>query len=369
MKKLVLHIGMAKTGTSSIQDSLGNASASLQDAGVIYPPEQPFNHSYTFSVIFKTSPRDSIYFKRLGALSDEEVQAEIDRLKQGWTRLFESRPEGTFIVSAESLSGMTRTEVEKVREFTSRFFDRVQVLVYVRHPTTAIRSQWEQNVKSLDRDLTPRELLALTKRRYNYNFLSSWISAFGSDNITVRPFDRRAFRNGELIDDFLYSAGVADLADTPLSPRESNQSLGREGAAFLMEFNKRYPKFADDSPNEARGLARRQNLFYHILREVPAKPLDMEICFNSEEAEAINEQIRQVNRFIAAEHRFAEVIASEEETDLPDAGEISTDYYVELINAFARKVGSLSDGAEHLQRLLERERQKNLESNTDDGVV
>jgi len=353
MKKLVLHIGMAKTGTTSIQETLGKAHESLRDAGVIYSPERPYNHSYRFAAIFKNLPRQSVYFKRLGDLTDEQVQEEVDSLKAYWSQLFASRPEGTWIISAESLSGLIASEIQALKQYTAEFFDQILVIAYVRHPTTAIKSQWEQNIKSLEEQVSADELLALTKRRYNYEFLENWVMAFGSDNIVVRPFDRKVFRNGDLIEDFLHSVGITDLPDTPTSPVESNQSLGRQGTAFLLEFNKKYPKFVDEKPNEQRGLCRQHHLFYSILREVTGEPLELKIRFNSEEAESINAQIRYINRHISAEHCFEEVPVSNEATDLPNAGDIPIDYYIELVNAFAKQVEKLGWRNKRLLKKLE----------------
>ncbi|MDG2326795.1 MAG: hypothetical protein P8L70_08700, partial [Halioglobus sp.] len=59
MKKLVLHIGMAKTGTSSIQETLGLGSEQLAEQDVYYAPWKPYNHSFMFTALFLRDPQKS----------------------------------------------------------------------------------------------------------------------------------------------------------------------------------------------------------------------------------------------------------------------------------------------------------------------
>jgi hypothetical protein len=66
-----LHIGMPKTGTSSIQDSLGEVS-SLGDWGTYCKVDMSNNQTGTFSTMFLSNPENFYVNVKLG-LSTEDV--------------------------------------------------------------------------------------------------------------------------------------------------------------------------------------------------------------------------------------------------------------------------------------------------------
>ena len=352
MKKLVLHIGMAKTGTSSIQESLGRGAASLADQGVYYPQWKPYNHSFNFTVMFLENPRKSFHYQQLSPISDEDWQAELQRLSDRWRAFFSSRDEGIWIVSAENLGRMSEAGLVALKAFIEPFFDEVRVLAYVRDPLRALKSQWEQNVKELRESLSAQALLSRTKRRQNYRFFQRWIEAFGRDNFVLRRFDPASFAGGDLLTDFLQAAQVELECDLELPELEANQSLGAEGAALLLAMNNRYPLYRDGQINDERGMSRRQHLFYAAMRQAGADPLSLEVKFSAEEAEHFNRKINFLNSLLPEGEGFARVTASGNETVLPDAGQIPAAYAVELINNLSLLVDQMADRTDHLQRKI-----------------
>lgn len=347
MKRLVLHLGMAKTGTSSIQDTLGASHVELRKQGVIYPPRKPYNHSYQFSVLFMDRPENSLYHKQLSPISEDAWQRELERLREQWRSLFQSFSGGTCIVSAENLPRLSTEEIQRLWQFVEPFFDEIVAVAYIRHPLTAIKSQWEQDVKELSQPLSGEDLLRRTKQRISYRFLQRWSTVLGRENVLVRPFDRNAFRNGNLLDDFLHCAGVDTCLDSDIKEAQSNHSLGPDGTAFLLAFNSRYPQYSEGKYNPERGLASRLHLFYGAMRQASSERLGMKICFDQTEAETLNEKIRYVNEFLAEGDRFPQVEASVEKTRLPDPASVNPDYYVRLVNELAHLVDQF---AEHSER-------------------
>jgi|TARA_R110002072_G_scaffold203177_1_gene361145 hypothetical protein len=343
MKRLVLHIGMAKTGTSSIQDTLGPAHQTLRDMQVYYPPERPYNHCYEFSVLFMQRPQNNYYFKRQAPISEREIAAQLDGLAERWRAFFQSFDRGVCILSAENLSDFQEGDIQKLQRFVSPFFDEVSIVAYVRHPISAIKSQWEQDVKELDKPQSAADILTATKRRYNYSFVHRWSKVFGNEHVTIRPFEPGAFYNGDLIDDFLHAAGIASTLGKKIDPVQSNQSLGPNGTAFLLAFNAQHPVYRQGQLNSDRGLAGQLNTFYQLMRESNTDRLTLDIHFTTEEAAAINQQIHLINQFIAESDQFDEVQADTKETLLPDPQQIPVSYFVELVNRYAQRVDHLND--------------------------
>ena len=350
MKKLVLHIGMAKTGTSSIQDTLGHGAEQLREQGVYYAPFKPYNHSFKFSVLFLGNPRKSFYYKPLSPISDEAWEQELQRLRQQWQNFFASFDQGTCVISAENLGRLSEQEIAALKAFVCPFFDQVRVVAYVRQPLQAIKSKWEQDVKELREPMSAQELLSRTKRQLTYRFFERWLEAFGREHFVLRRFEPSKFHGGDLMSDFLHAADIALEADLELPKMESNQSLGAEGTGFLLAMNGRYPLYRDNEPNDERGMVRRQHLFYRAMRQSGASPLKMDVRFDEDEAQRFNGKIRFLNSLLPEGEGFDEVQPSEQSTVLPGAESVSADYAVELINNLSHLVDQMADMTEHLQR-------------------
>lgn len=335
MKKLVLHIGMAKTGTSSIQDALGNGAELLADQQVYYPPWQPFNHSFTFPVLFKGNAASSFHYKRLSPISDEDWASELERLRRDWIGHFESFSDGVCVISAEALPGLSVKEIGKLQDFVKPYFDDITAIAYVRDPVDSIRSLWEQEVKEMVDPVGGEELLADTKRRHRYHFLQRWAEVLGNEHLIVRPLKSESLIDNSLIADFFHFAQLGELISTNVQETESNRSLGPEGVAFLLAFNRRHPQYQDGILNRNRGLATRMHLLYRSMRQIRSERLSLDIKFTSEEAAELNDQIRLLNSFLDEPNRFSEVEASKEATQLPSPEGLDASYYLDLINQLA----------------------------------
>ena len=348
MKRLLLHLGMAKTGTSSLQETLGRNHASLRSIGVVYPPFQPYNHSFKFQVLFKEEPENSFYYKQFAPSSADVWEQELRSLRELWVETFSSFEEGTCVISAENLPGMTEEEIQHLLAFVQPHFDEVSAIAYVRDPRDALRSRWEQDVKETRGKLSAEGLLQRAKRRLNYNFLDRWSAVLGRENITVRPFEPDRFVGGTLLADFFHHGKLGELPEFDVEEYTSNQSLGPEGAAFLLAFNRRYPQIIDGKLNTERGLSRRMHLLYAAMRAIRGERLDFEVRFSLEEAQTMNERISVLNQYLREDEQFAEVPVSELSTELPDPSLLSEQYYVDLINQLALKLDEFADVCDRL---------------------
>ena len=56
LRTVILHIGIHKTGTSSIQDAFAGGRAALRAAGILYPASLPANHSHFLYNAFSAAP-------------------------------------------------------------------------------------------------------------------------------------------------------------------------------------------------------------------------------------------------------------------------------------------------------------------------
>lgn len=205
--KLVLHIGMNKTGSSALQRYFAGNRAELARRGLLYPRagcgegaggRQHF--ALAGSLGFAPTP---------GAVDDGDV-ARIRRLID--EEIAACRPH-TVVLSSEVF--VRRGSVERVRRFTDGF--DVRVLVYLRRHDHWWSSLYSQSVKMVvDPPWEPnfRSYHAHTLRRGRLHvdyaaFLRQWGEVFGNENLIVRPYERAQI--GDVAVDAMERIGHADL--------------------------------------------------------------------------------------------------------------------------------------------------------------
>ena len=352
MKSLVIHSGMAKTGSSSIQHYLGNEVEALRQQEIFYPGWSPFNHSFELSALFRSDSRRGFYYRQFAPESENAWEAELNRLRERWLAFFESEKQGTFVLSAESLEHFSPAELRALMAFVTPHFEDVRVILYVRHPLEAIKSRWQQAVKQLSEPAHPDELLIDSKKQAGFGVLRRWSKVVSPDQLIVRPFDSSCFRGGTLLMDFFTTLGLP----TGILPGEegaaSNPSFGVNGTAFLLRHNARLPVYKNGATNPERGLAQSQELFYRLLRNVSDQPLALNVQFSEEEADTLNGEIGLANQYLSPEEQFAPVVASNELTQLPDPGQVSLDFLSDLVNELALALDQSSEDREHLRKAL-----------------
>ncbi|QFU76696.1 hypothetical protein EY643_14110 [Halioglobus maricola] len=361
MKRLVIHAGMAKTGTTTIQDSLGKACEALKSDAVYYPDWRPYNHSYELAALFRGDSKAGYYYRQFGAETDEEWEAERERLRLQWRAFFDSFTEGTAIISAEGLEQFFAEDVEALLEFARPSFDRCMAVIYVRHPLTSIKSRWEQAVKQLDEPRSGEDLLQECKRRTRFGAVRRWSKAVGEGNLVVRPFDPQHFQGGDLVEDFLHSIGLESLTLTGEVEAASNTSIGHNGTAFLIQFNGQYPQYRDGKYNADRGMASNLEVLYRLMRETADETLVLDVKFSADEAAAINREITFVNRFLSEAARFAPVEASAGKSHLPDPDKLPPAYVADIANGLLQLLEREKADRRHLGREVKRLQEEGVE--------
>lgn len=81
MKQLLLHIGTAKTGTSSIQGALANAQRRGALGDVVYPKAVGANHNY-LAALYQSPDRLQRLLASRKAADDEAFTARVARFRE-----------------------------------------------------------------------------------------------------------------------------------------------------------------------------------------------------------------------------------------------------------------------------------------------
>ena len=206
-RRLFLHIGMNKAGSSAIQRTLAANEALLRGAGLLYPragrARSGAHHLLSHALGFSqgepppaSSPRE---FRDL----DRRIAAEARR-----------RDCRTVVISSEVFT--TAKEVPAVRAFFADW--DVRVVVYLRRHDHWWASCYSQGVRTQSSPPWAPGFEAWyahqrkrpTKGDYRW-LLAQWAAVFGEDRILVRPYEREQNAPG-IVADFLAAIGYRELA-------------------------------------------------------------------------------------------------------------------------------------------------------------
>ena len=333
-KRLFLHIGRFKTGTSSIQRTLFKNREQLLASDFYYPEHVNNNHVLSFPFLFIDNPQASPEFKKKLAKYKDADELIFEK-RNMWMNEFNCCKCSNFIICAENLSMFNINEIKKVRLFLENFFDEVKIVVYLRHFSTLIPSEIQQAVKNnyfpvdfnsvVDDYINHRNDIIFYKKT-----IENWSKVFSRENLVVRPYEKDIMKNKDVVLDFLQTIGC-NPDKLELEKITANKTMGSNAVAFLSRLNESYPVFINGKPNPERGMSSRyiQEDVYDIKNDKPFIPT---ISYTQEQAAVLNEQIEFANKYFNNGYRFEKIQVEQGQSEFVNFKELSTDFYIELVN-------------------------------------
>jgi hypothetical protein len=223
MRRLILHIGSHKTGSTSIQKFLLKNRNSLKEIGWILFCERPDG---TESVHGNANSWVSFSGEK------KEFKAKLDK------RLFSALNEttGNMIISCEELSWLYQSEeIQYVFDELSQIFNDIKVICYIRRQDKHLLSHYHQGFRyphSSARDFFGNNICIVpTHLKYYQNYLdyteklSCWAVSFGGNNLYVREFSRDKFEGENVVSDFLKILNLNIKLDPDDESEPVNESL------------------------------------------------------------------------------------------------------------------------------------------------
>jgi len=253
--RVYLHIGLEKTGTSSIQQFLRINRDALKAARLLFPHAPGAENHMALSAAAQNEQKRDDLRMIYGLDSPAKIREFRKTLVEKLVAEAEEAGCHTVVLSGEHCSSRLTTpaEVELLWRMLQSLTKDIRVIVYLRRQDEFLCSTYSTDVKSGFTGSMKLPSAELREQRYNYYpLLERWDSVVGRANLICRIYDRAALKDGDVVADFLQLLGL-DYEENYRRPERVNESLDVNALEFLRLFNQIIPRFKNEKPNVLRG--------------------------------------------------------------------------------------------------------------------
>lgn len=226
-RKMFLHVGLHKTGTTAIQDFLFLNRESLLTQGFLYPITE-----------FHPLGQQRVAYAFNGEVNPHLNRSKVNQNDELFNKLSELINQDnyqTLIVSSENFTPAgNRTALRKIRNFFDDF--EINVIFYLRRQDKYKESLYREHIKLPNSEVSSFEnfkvpyLLDYEKR------LKPWMSVFGEENLIVRSYDYLVGNGIDVIDDFCHIVGL-DVNNYEKPKKKSNSTISNIAMELIRALN------------------------------------------------------------------------------------------------------------------------------------
>ncbi|WP_316896584.1 hypothetical protein [Pseudodesulfovibrio indicus] len=196
VKQVYLHVGMWKTGTTSIQNTLGKNVELLRENGICFPRiKGVYNHS-PLRVVFDDNNKWRTWEIGLRGWTEGEEQEFIDAVLHDFCVVMQECESDTLCLSGEGISTMSPGDIENLKNVIVQILPNadIDVLLFVRDYTAIRNSGLQQRIKTGNLIINPWAIHCIGEDDVaggvNYrHHIEKFSDLFGSEHCHVHAFE------------------------------------------------------------------------------------------------------------------------------------------------------------------------------------
>jgi len=228
LKNLYLHIGLHKTGTSSIQRFLElNKEKLKKKKSITYFTPNPWPIPFEK----KRGPVVNLNINGFKILQDIETENAVT-----------SHENYSWIIS--------ESDLEKLKNELCKYVENIHIILYLRRQDSLAISQKQEGTKWYDNSIAyghelsafPSKLTVFAKNYLNfYEKVKIWSNVFGLENLKIRIFEPEKLINGDVVQDF---CSLLDINDITIFQKVGrvNESIPLKKQLFLHQTREFFPE-------------------------------------------------------------------------------------------------------------------------------
>lgn len=246
--KLYLHIGIPKTGTTSIQVFLAEHSRRLVDQGIYVTQLCYANNHIEFAMLpmnFERASRRRAFRREL-QLRGISTEKGFEKWKQRFLKnlrndLAKAEVLGAekYLASSEFLFFLDQSEIQKLHEMLQALFSEMFVIVFVRDQLNQVESWYSQKLKNgyggslsdfLESYLQPDGALNW------FQLDTNWSKGFGHENVVVKVYESKT----DVRATFASACGILPTSIPERQGDQANPAVSKLEASLLQLARKKF---------------------------------------------------------------------------------------------------------------------------------
>jgi len=259
-ERCFLHIGMEKTGTTSVQTFCNQNRKQLANLGYYY--SHCMGRDNHVNLIVYSRDDDKTDNQRKRALA--RTGYSLDKFRSSLSNQFEieanERQEPYLLLSNEHLQSRLTNKKEKrrLKKLVSRVAKQIDIFLYIRRQDLVAVSLFGTRLLSGSISKLTNILPTIDSNSalpYFYNYLriyEEYAEIFSSNRVHIRIFDNDLLKSRDIRFDFLDWIGIRNLEEFIFGPWQ-NESISKTAQFFMARMNSLNPVFHDTKPNPLRG--------------------------------------------------------------------------------------------------------------------
>ncbi len=257
IKEILLHVGLHKTASTSIQWTLAQEQNRLllEQLGIHYPNSWPSNHSDPLSTLFADNPQDLI-FHVLRGYSVEDIERERESFITQFLEEIRVTKARRLLLSGEGVSHLNRSGLVRLREFLKAVAApdvTIRVIVYVRNPLDMSISMIQQ--QSRTGMLTAASSILRHQEKVKDHFrgdLGKMAAVFGDKALEVYAFEEAKAYPGGPVAHFLHIIGLSQEDIGAMNILRANERISKIASSLIAHINGQIPILLDGRLNPQR---------------------------------------------------------------------------------------------------------------------
>ena len=234
-KTLYLHIGLPKTGTTSIQNYLFENREALMQRGVCYPKPLASvgHHAEALLFLREKHPETIFHWHRQATEAADNNCGKLSQL----VRMFDSdlsqmaTENRSLILSSEGIFEAFQT-ADDIAIFPLFFPDyTIKVIFYIRRIDKMVSSAIMEHIKvhePISEEVIEKNKVFREKQQLQIlERLQYWEGAIGRENVIMRPFEKEQLKDNDAVADFM------SIIDP--SYKFNDKAIGEQNLAISLE--------------------------------------------------------------------------------------------------------------------------------------
>jgi hypothetical protein len=237
-RQIVVHAGLSKTGSTSIQANCLRHRELLQHYGIEYPVFDYAgiafdNHSTALITAISRSPGK--YGLGLRRQYGDEAAELVTHCRAQLNERLSAAHSDTLLLSSERIAGLDDEDMQALRTRLEQHTQQLRVIVYIRSPQSALESILQERVKA-GAVVDPQQIAGRVRRRYQA------LQRCFADVLEPVNYHEALACPGGIVGSFMSLLGISPQDIQAREFQSLNTRISLEAFVLMDAVNRRYPK-------------------------------------------------------------------------------------------------------------------------------